>query len=120
LNAQANSLKLAETAARAVSSGKRQSAETNMNIDERLELLTERLEALTQTVELLTRDLSDMKVLVNDVPKERPGCCMWRKFAKSESADPAPNTWHPKPGACLQMTIFFTSPGPARYFQRIL
>jgi len=38
-----------------------------MNIDERLELLTERHEALTQTVELLTRDLSDMKVLVNDV-----------------------------------------------------
>jgi archaellum component FlaC len=38
-----------------------------MNIDERLERLTERHEALTQTVELLTKDLSDMKVLVNDI-----------------------------------------------------
>ena len=36
-------------------------------IDERLERLTERHEALTQTVELLTKDLSDMKVLVNDI-----------------------------------------------------
>ena len=38
-----------------------------MDIDERLERLTERHEALTQTVELLTKDLSDMKVLVNDI-----------------------------------------------------
>ena len=38
-----------------------------MNIDERLERLTQRHEALTQTVELLTKDLSDMKVLVNDI-----------------------------------------------------
>ncbi len=41
--------------------------ETNMDIDERLERLTERHEALTQTVELLIKDLSDMKVLVNDI-----------------------------------------------------
>jgi archaellum component FlaC len=38
-----------------------------MDIDERLERLTDRHEALTQTVELLTKDLSDMKVLVNDI-----------------------------------------------------
>jgi len=38
-----------------------------MNIDERLERLTQRHEALTETVELLTKDLSDMKVLVNDI-----------------------------------------------------
>ena len=38
-----------------------------MDIDERLERLTERHEALTQTVKLLTKDLSDMKVLVNDI-----------------------------------------------------
>jgi archaellum component FlaC len=38
-----------------------------MDIDERLERLTQRHEALTQTVELLTKDLSDMKVLVNDI-----------------------------------------------------
>ncbi len=38
-----------------------------MGIDERLERLTQRHEALTQTVELLTKDLSDMKVLVNDI-----------------------------------------------------
>jgi archaellum component FlaC len=38
-----------------------------MDIDERLERLTLRHEALTQTVELLTKDLSDMKVLVNDI-----------------------------------------------------
>ena len=40
-----------------------------MDIDERLERLTQRHEALTQTVELLTKDLSDMKVLVNDIPE---------------------------------------------------
>jgi len=38
-----------------------------MDIDERLERLTQRHEALTQTVELLTKDLSDMRVLVNDI-----------------------------------------------------
>jgi archaellum component FlaC len=38
-----------------------------MDIDERLERLAQRHEALTQTVELLTKDLSDMKVLVNDI-----------------------------------------------------
>ena len=38
-----------------------------MDIDERLERLSQRHEALTQTVELLTKDLSDMKVLVNDI-----------------------------------------------------
>ena len=38
-----------------------------MDIDERLERLTQRHEALTQTVELLTKDISDMKVLVNDI-----------------------------------------------------
>jgi archaellum component FlaC len=38
-----------------------------MDIDERLERLTQRHEALTQTVELLTKDLSDMKVLVNEI-----------------------------------------------------
>ncbi len=38
-----------------------------MDIDERLERLTLRHEALTQTVEMLTKDLSDMKVLVNDI-----------------------------------------------------
>lgn len=38
-----------------------------MDIDERLERLALRHEALTQTVELLTKDLSDMKVLVNDI-----------------------------------------------------
>jgi len=38
-----------------------------MDIDERLERLTQRHEALTQTVGLLTKDLSDMKVLVNDI-----------------------------------------------------
>jgi archaellum component FlaC len=38
-----------------------------MDIDERLERLTQRQEALTQTVEMLTKDLSDMKVLVNDI-----------------------------------------------------
>jgi len=38
-----------------------------MDIDERLERLAERHEALTQTVELLTKDLSDMRVLVNDI-----------------------------------------------------
>jgi archaellum component FlaC len=38
-----------------------------MDIDERLERLTQRHEALTQTVELLTKDLSAMKVLVNDI-----------------------------------------------------
>jgi len=38
-----------------------------MDIDERLERLTQRHEALTQTVELLTKNLSDMKVLVNDI-----------------------------------------------------
>jgi archaellum component FlaC len=38
-----------------------------MDIDERLERLTRRHEALTQSVELLTKDLSDMKVLVNDI-----------------------------------------------------
>ena len=38
-----------------------------MEIDERLERLTQRHEALTQTVELLTKDLTDMKVLVNDI-----------------------------------------------------
>ena len=38
-----------------------------MDIDERLERLTQRHQALTQTVELLTKDLSDMKVLVNDI-----------------------------------------------------
>jgi archaellum component FlaC len=37
-----------------------------MHIDERLERLTQRHEALTQTIELLAKDLSDMKVLVND------------------------------------------------------
>jgi archaellum component FlaC len=39
----------------------------NMDIDERLERLTQRHGALTATVELLTKDLSDMKVLVNDI-----------------------------------------------------
>jgi archaellum component FlaC len=38
-----------------------------VDIDERLERLTQRHEALTQTVELLTKDLSDLKVLVNDI-----------------------------------------------------
>ena len=38
-----------------------------MDIDERLERLTQRHEALTPAVELLTKDLSDMKVLVNDI-----------------------------------------------------
>jgi archaellum component FlaC len=38
-----------------------------MDIDDRLERLTQRHEALTQTVELLTKDLSDIKVLVNDI-----------------------------------------------------
>ena len=38
-----------------------------MDIDERLERLTQRHEALTETVELLTKDLSDIKVLVNDI-----------------------------------------------------
>jgi archaellum component FlaC len=38
-----------------------------MDIDERLERLAQRHDALTQTVELLTKDLSDMKVLVNDI-----------------------------------------------------
>ena len=38
-----------------------------MDIDERLERLAQRHEALTQSVELLTKDLSDMKVLVNDI-----------------------------------------------------
>ena len=38
-----------------------------MSIDERLDRLTQRHEALTQTVELLTKDISDMKVLVNDI-----------------------------------------------------
>jgi hypothetical protein len=38
-----------------------------MDIDERLEWLAQRHEALTQTAELLTKDLSDMKVLVNDI-----------------------------------------------------
>jgi hypothetical protein len=38
-----------------------------MDIDERLERLTHRHEALTQTVESLTKDLSDMRVLVNDI-----------------------------------------------------
>ncbi|HXJ94983.1 MAG TPA: hypothetical protein VMT20_19250 [Terriglobia bacterium] len=38
-----------------------------MGIGERLERLTQRHGALTPTVELLTKDLSDMKVLVNDV-----------------------------------------------------
>ncbi len=38
-----------------------------MDIDDRLERLTQRHEALTQTVELLTRDLTEMKVLVNDI-----------------------------------------------------
>ena len=38
-----------------------------MNVDERLNRLTERHGALTQTVELLTKDLSDIKVLVNDI-----------------------------------------------------
>ena len=38
-----------------------------MDIDERLERLTLRHESLTQTVALLTRDLSDMRVLVNDI-----------------------------------------------------
>jgi len=38
-----------------------------MGIDERLERLTQRHEALTPSVELLTKDLSDMKVLVNDI-----------------------------------------------------
>ncbi len=38
-----------------------------MDIDQRLERLTEGHEALTQTVGLLTKDLSDMKVLVNDI-----------------------------------------------------
>jgi hypothetical protein len=38
-----------------------------MDIDERLGRLTQRHEALTQSVELLTKDLSDMKVLVNDM-----------------------------------------------------
>ena len=38
-----------------------------MDIDDRLERLTQRHEALTQTVELLTKDLSDMKLLVNDI-----------------------------------------------------
>ena len=38
-----------------------------MDIDERLERLTQRHEALTQTVELLTKDLSDRKVLVNEI-----------------------------------------------------
>ena len=38
-----------------------------MDIDERLERLTQRQEALTQSAELLTKDLSDMKVLVNDI-----------------------------------------------------
>jgi archaellum component FlaC len=38
-----------------------------MDIDERLERLTQRHEALMQTVELLTKDLSDIKVLVNDI-----------------------------------------------------
>ncbi len=37
-----------------------------MDTDQRLQRLTQRREALTQTVELLTKDLSDMKVLVND------------------------------------------------------
>ena len=38
-----------------------------MDIDERLERLTQRHEALTHSAELLTKDLSDMKVLVNDI-----------------------------------------------------
>ena len=38
-----------------------------MDIEERLERLTQRHEVLTGTVELLTKDLSDMKVLVNDI-----------------------------------------------------
>jgi archaellum component FlaC len=38
-----------------------------MDIDERLDRLTQRHEALTETVELLAKDLSDMKVLVNDI-----------------------------------------------------
>jgi archaellum component FlaC len=38
-----------------------------MDIDERLERLTQRHEALTQTVELLAKDLSEMKILVNDI-----------------------------------------------------
>lgn len=38
-----------------------------MDIDARLERLAQRHEGLTETVELLTKDLSDMKVLVNDL-----------------------------------------------------
>jgi hypothetical protein len=38
-----------------------------MDIDERLVRLTQRHVALRQPVELLTKDLSDMKVLVNDI-----------------------------------------------------
>ncbi len=38
-----------------------------MDIDERLERLAQRHEALTETVELLTKDLSDIKVMVNDI-----------------------------------------------------
>jgi hypothetical protein len=38
-----------------------------MDIDERLERLIQRHEALTETVELLTKNLSDMKVLINDI-----------------------------------------------------
>jgi archaellum component FlaC len=38
-----------------------------MDIDERLERLTQRHEALTQTIELLTNDLSDIRVLVDDI-----------------------------------------------------
>jgi len=44
-----------------------------MDIDERLERLTRRHEALTQTVELLTNDLSDIKVLVNDIAEGTAG-----------------------------------------------
>jgi len=38
-----------------------------MDIDDRLERLTQRHEALTRTLKLLTKDLSDMRVLVNDI-----------------------------------------------------
>jgi archaellum component FlaC len=58
-----------------------------MDVDERLERLTQRHEALTQTVELLTKDLSDMKVLVNDIAEGTARLLHVAEIHESGSAD---------------------------------
>lgn len=91
-----------------------------MDIDERLERLTQRHEALTQSVELLTKDISEltkelsgMRVLVKILPKEPPGCCTWRRFAKSGSA--GWKTRHNRKVKTVERTVF-----RARSWRRVM